>query len=91
MEDFVHSMEYIYDNTHDSDRLIRDMISAEAARYASELVTTLSFKDLFKSHGELAFDIFEASTKIPSRTPVPRIRVISKHASLLDRVFLSCL
>lgn len=62
--EFIGSMEYLYANTLETDRLMRDVMCAEAATNSDALLGRAEFVHLCKSNGDLGFDVYKASRDV---------------------------
>jgi hypothetical protein len=58
---FVASLKLIYDETLESDRLLKDIAVNMAGKHMNKLVDREEFRLLCKGHGVMAFDIMMAS------------------------------
>lgn len=75
---FLRTVELIYDNTVESDRLLRDVVARYINDHLAALLKQKEFIELMKEHGELALDIVtlqledsksrSAQDELPTRT-----------------------
>jgi hypothetical protein len=62
---FVASLKLLYEETLESDRLLKDVAIKTAGEHVNELMDRGEFAVLYKENGELAFDVLKASLVDP--------------------------
>lgn len=66
--DFIESLKLIYEQTPESDRLLKDIAIEYAAKGCKALIEKEEFKELCGEHGDIAFDIMRTAEYANSLT-----------------------